>query len=209
MLVYLRDGSAQTIVRAATLRYKLQIKLSISPSRSILIPAFQFQCRRLAGFVCLLVGCLTSQQQASVSQGRICSGNFTCCHTEIEVADQTFYLTQSKYTDTGPTSPGADPISPGAWHYSVSAGTGRPGVSILWLGEVESSICSFYLSVAARKIVWADPSLRYTSLLVGCQATNKQTVQVRVILKMQNRCASFETNTIGGTLCGRLSNQGN
>ena len=53
-------------------------------------------------FVCF-VGCLTSQQQASVSQGRICSDNFTCCHTEIEVADQTFYLTQSQYTDTGPT----------------------------------------------------------------------------------------------------------
>ena len=50
---------------------------------------------------CLLVGCLTSQQQASVSQGRICSDNFTCCHTEIEVADQTFYVTQSQYTDTG------------------------------------------------------------------------------------------------------------
>ena len=62
----------------------------------------------------LLVGCLTSQQQASVSQGRICSDNFTCCHTEIEVADQTFYLTQSQYTDTGPTSPSADPITPGA-----------------------------------------------------------------------------------------------
>ena len=60
----------------------------------------------------LLVGCLTSQQQASVSQGRICSDNFTCCHTEIEVADQTFYLTQSQYTDTGPTSPSADPITP-------------------------------------------------------------------------------------------------
>ena len=29
----------------------------------------------------LFVGCLTSQQQASVSQGRICSDNFTCCHT--------------------------------------------------------------------------------------------------------------------------------
>ena len=27
---------------------------------------------------------------------------------------------------------------PGAWHYRVSAGTGGPGVSILWLGEVES-----------------------------------------------------------------------
>ena len=30
MLVYLRDGSAQTVVRAATLRWKLQIKLSTS-----------------------------------------------------------------------------------------------------------------------------------------------------------------------------------
>ena len=72
---------------------------------------------------CLLVGCLTSQQQASVSQGRICSDKFTCCHTEIEVADQTFYLTQSQYTDTGPTSPSADPITPGAWqgsHWSAN-----------------------------------------------------------------------------------------
>ena len=68
--------------------------------------------------VCLLVGCLTSQQQASVSQGRICSDNFTCCRTEIEVADSTFYLTQSQYTDTGPTSPSADPITPGAWQGS-------------------------------------------------------------------------------------------
>ena len=68
--------------------------------------------------VCLFVGCLTSQQQASVSQGRICSDNFACCHTEIEVADQTFYLTQSQYTDTGPTSPSADPITPGAWQAS-------------------------------------------------------------------------------------------
>ena len=33
-------------------------------------------------------GCLTSQQHASVSQGRICSDNCTCCHTETEVADQ-------------------------------------------------------------------------------------------------------------------------
>ena len=36
-----------------------------------------------------------------------------CCHTDTEVADQTFYLTQSQYTDTGPTSPSADPITPG------------------------------------------------------------------------------------------------
>ena len=65
-----------------------------------------------------VVVCLTSQQQASVSQGRIYSDNFTCCHTEIQVADQTFYLTQSQYTDAGPTSPSADPISPGAWQGS-------------------------------------------------------------------------------------------
>ena len=63
---------------------------------------------------CLLVACLTSQQHASVSQGWICSDNFTCCHTEIEVADQTFHLTQSQYTDTGPTSPSTDPTAPGA-----------------------------------------------------------------------------------------------
>ena len=64
------------------------------------------------------VGCLTSQQHASVSQGRIRTDNFTCFHTEIEVADPTFYLTQSQYTDTGPTSPSADPIMPGAWRGS-------------------------------------------------------------------------------------------
>ena len=76
-----------------------------------------------AGGLLLFVACLTSQQQASVSQGRICSDNLTCCHTEIEVADQTFYLTQSQYTDTGPTSPSADPITPGAWqgsHWSAN-----------------------------------------------------------------------------------------
>ena len=56
---------------------------------------------------------------------------------------------------------------PGAWRYRVSAGTGRSGVSILWLGEVESWIYNFYLSVAARQIVCEDPSLRYTRMLLG------------------------------------------
>ena len=64
---------------------------------------------------------------------------------------------------------------PGAWHYRVSAGTGRPGVSILWLGEMESWICNFYLSVAARKIV----QIRPWDTLACCwdvkQPTNKQT----------------------------------
>ena len=50
---------------------------------------------------------------AGVSQCRICSDNFTCCHTETEAAYQSFHLTQSQYTDTGPTSPSTDPITPG------------------------------------------------------------------------------------------------
>ena len=56
---------------------------------------------------------------------------------------------------------------PDAWRDTVNAGTGWVGVSIFWLGEVESLICSFYLSVAARTLVWADSSLRYTSMLQG------------------------------------------
>ena len=66
----------------------------------------------------LFVGCLTSKQHASVTQGRICLDNCTCCHTEIEVADQTFHLTQSLCTNTWPTSPSADPKMPGAWQSS-------------------------------------------------------------------------------------------
>ena len=71
----------------------------------------------------LFIGCLTSQQHASVSQGWICSDNFTCCHTEIEAADQIVHLIQSQYTDTGLTSPSTDPITPGAWqgsHWSAN-----------------------------------------------------------------------------------------
>ena len=66
----------------------------------------------------LLVGCLTSQQHTSVSQGRICSDKFTGCHIEIEVADRTFHLTQSQYTDTRPASPSIDPLMPGTWQGS-------------------------------------------------------------------------------------------
>ena len=67
-------------------------------------------------------------------------------------------------------------ILPGAWHYRVSSGTGPPGVSILWLGEMESLICNFYLSVAAFKLALANPSLRDTSILLGHkQPTDQQT----------------------------------
>ena len=83
--------------------------------------------------VCLLLGCLTSKQHASVSQGPICTDNFMCCHIEIEAADQTFYFTQLQYTDTAPTSPSTDPITPDAWqgsHWSANVlvtGMTRPG----------------------------------------------------------------------------------
>ena len=66
---------------------------------------------------------LTSHQQASVSQGRICSDNCTCCHIQTKVADQIFHLTQSQHTDTGPTCPSTNPTPPGAWqgsHWNTS-----------------------------------------------------------------------------------------
>ena len=64
-----------------------------------------------------MAGCLTSQQHASVS-GRIYSDNCTYYGTEIEAADQIFSITQSQYADNRPTSPRADPMTPGAWQDS-------------------------------------------------------------------------------------------
>ena len=69
----------------------------------------------LDGFFYLLVDCLAFHQRASVSLGLICSDKFTYCHTEIEFAHQTFYLTQSQYTDTRPASPNTDRMTSGAW----------------------------------------------------------------------------------------------
>ena len=83
----------------------------------------KLETRSPEGPACLLVGCLRSQQHASVSQVQTCSHSCTCFHTETEVADQTFYLIQSQYIDTGPASPSADPIPPGAWqdcHWSAN-----------------------------------------------------------------------------------------
>ena len=85
-----------------------------------------------------------SQLHASVSQGRICSDKCTCCHTEMEVADQTFCLTKSQYTDTGPTSPSADLLTPDAWqgsHWStnfLATGLTRPREKIPWRVGVET-----------------------------------------------------------------------
>ena len=66
----------------------------------------------------LLADCLTSQQHSSASKGRNWSDNCTCCHTEIEVADQICYLTQPQYTDTKPASPSAGAIKLETWQGS-------------------------------------------------------------------------------------------
>ena len=127
---------------------------------------------------------LTCQQHASVSQGRFCSDKSTRCHTEDRLVGLVVRRPprERKIPGSNPACAGifsgsshtsdskiGTPVStlPGAWRSRVSAGTGRPGVGILWLGEVERWICNFYLSVAAHAIVWADPSLRYTSMLLG------------------------------------------
>ena len=102
---------------------------------------------RLVG---LVVKASTSREQDPVFESRLQQDFSGLCHTsDLKIGTPVATL-------------------PGAWCYRVSAGTGRPGVSLLWLGEVESLICSFYLSVAVRELVWAESSLRYTCMLLGC-----------------------------------------
>ena len=85
--------------------------------------------------VCLLVTCLTSQQRASVSQGRICTDNFMCCHTEIEVADLS-------------TSPSHSILTPGRPVPALTLSCQAPGrvatgvpifKSLVWLSPEKSS----------------------------------------------------------------------
>ena len=65
---------------------------------------------------------------------------------------------------------------PGAWRNRVSAGTCQPGVSILWLGEIESLVCNFYLSMAAREI----EQIRSWDTLGCCWDIKQQTSKVYV-----------------------------
>ena len=57
------------------------------------------------------------------------------------------------------------------WHYKVNARTGWCSVSVLWLSDIESSICNFCHSVAAHKNV-TNLSLIHTCLGVK-QATKE------------------------------------
>ena len=84
---------------------------------------------------------------------------------------------------------------PGGWCCRVSDGTGQPGLSIPWLGEINilsSSISilwvgeidilsnNFYLSVVACKLVWAALAPRYTSMFAGT-LSNQQTTTTHYI----------------------------
>ena len=92
----------------------------------------------------------------------------------------------------------------GALRYRVSAGAGWPGVSILWLGEMESLICSFYLSVAACKIV----QIRPWDTLACCwdikQSTNKQTTSDFVSFECMS-CLHFVSSFNFLSVCSFLS----
>ena len=59
-------------------------------------------------------------------------------------------------------------------------------VSVYWLGEVESLICNFYLSVAARKIAWANQqtSLSLSLWTPMCHRGNRAVVVRVVVVKI-------------------------
>ena len=253
MLVYATGGSAPTILRAATLQTKLQIKLSTSPSHSIWHRANQSQCFPYNAWRLTSLWYGSTRKNPHDTSGNRTAGPPLSRRTPSSLGQRgntwtvtrrwrvntggvkgivpsrarsvgvtsacTWYqwyllwslihkiscnLSHTSKTkgSTGPTPPRwpsgkasasraedrvqlalgffrgsshtsdlkiGTPVATlqGAYCYRISAGTGRPGVSLLWLGEVESLICYFYLSVAARKIVQADPSLRYTRMLLG------------------------------------------
>ena len=66
--------------------------------------------------VCLLVGWLVVLRLSNMLDR-------SKCFQRQKLQMQIFFLTQSQYTDTGPTSPSADPITPGIWqgnHWSTN-----------------------------------------------------------------------------------------
>ena len=73
------------------------------------------------GMVCLLVGCLTSHQYASVSRNG--SAQTILRAATLRQKLQIELSIRSKYTDTDQTSPSTDTITPGAWqgsHWSAN-----------------------------------------------------------------------------------------
>ena len=88
----------QYIARSSPLKLNVSVSVVRRPLRGP-------EPRGEGGVVCLLVACLLDVPATCQCISGTDLFNCTCCHTEIEVADQTFYLDLSQYTDTGPTSP--------------------------------------------------------------------------------------------------------
>ena len=57
-----------------------------------------------------MLACLTSQQHVRVSQGRICSNNLRAASQRYKWQIKLFCLSQSQYTNTGPTSPSVETV---------------------------------------------------------------------------------------------------
>ena len=86
---------------------------------------------------------------------------------------------------------------PSAWRYRVSAGTGRPCISILWLGEVESWSAT---SISVWQHVKLSEQIGPWDTIACCwdikQPTNKQTSrpQTWFISQTVSDCAASETD---------------
>ena len=83
----LRGGSSYLISGSSCLRGGLEMAL---PVLEVALPVLEedgnvdrytiFPAVEMTDIGLLFVGCLKSQQHASVFQGRTCSDKFTCCH---------------------------------------------------------------------------------------------------------------------------------
>ena len=117
-------------------------------------------------------------------RGQICSDSCMCCHTEKEVAHQTFFRTQTPYTDTRPTSPSTDPITPGTWqgsHWSANFYLMTLlGKILLQAGFEPQIFCSWGKHLAERP-VWPDvkmfvsPTADLSGLMLRCLPHQQQT----------------------------------
>ena len=92
------------------------------------------------------------------------------CHTEIEAADQTFYLTLSQYTDTGPTSPIAETITARAlqgshWGTNVEVtGTTPPGKQIHGESGNRTHVCCSGGGRSSIGLFWGLTIFHFTVL---------------------------------------------
>ena len=79
------------------------------------------------------------------------------------------------------------------WLLWSSSWTGYPGVSLLLLDQTACWFCNFYLSVAARKTVIADPSPRHTSRVAGTLSNQPTTTYYCASVVRLFACSSIRS----------------